>query len=104
MSYTAGLIRAVSNPIVAISIETGGTADVWPTLWRMYTDTLDRIFFFESATSPTLLWFNFDDFDLKKGAKEMALSLVNVKWEDRFGDVTKKFKPVPAGECYYSDC
>ncbi|KAF7563878.1 hypothetical protein G7046_g253 [Stylonectria norvegica] len=92
VSYAAGMIRAVSNPTIPVNMKEIGTEDVWPTFWRTYIDTKDQVFFYESATSPIFFWFDFHDFDLSKAGKSKVLSLVDVKWRDRMGDMGDKFQ------------
>ncbi|KAF7550691.1 hypothetical protein G7Z17_g5560 [Cylindrodendrum hubeiense] len=107
VSFTAGMIRAVSTPIKYVESEdeeNDGPAEVWPTLWRMFTDTLDKIVFYESATSPMNFWYNVNELNLTKGATVTMLSLVDVPWRKRVGDVTDKFEPVPDNECIWTAC
>ena len=86
------MIRAVSNPIVPTDLEHIATEDNWPTLWRMYIDTLDKIMFYESATNPMFFWVDFHDFDLTSSGKTKSLSLVDVPWTDRVGDMKDSFE------------
>ncbi|CAM1501730.1 Fc.00g037140.m01.CDS01 [Cosmosporella sp. VM-42] len=72
-SYTAGMIRAVNNPIIAMDPAQISTEDEWPTVWRMYEDIKDMIIFHGSATSPMLFYVEFLLFDLKKGAETKGL-------------------------------
>lgn len=85
--------------MVPSSFETAGAADVWPTLWRMYTDTTDNIVFYESATSPMAFWYLLDGFDLGKNGETKMLSLINETWEARQGDMTGEFEKVAEGSC-----
>ncbi|KAL6410537.1 hypothetical protein AUP68_06963 [Ilyonectria robusta] len=115
ISNTAGMIRAVSTPIKDQDLEEDGNGDedededasapeVWPTLWRMFTDTLDKIVFYESATSPMNFWYDVGALNLTKGASVTRLSLADVSWRKRVGDVTDKFEPVPDNECIWTVC
>jgi choloylglycine hydrolase len=92
--------------MIPTSFETAGTADIWPTYWRMYTDLRDMVVFYESATSPMLFWYNVKDFNLSKKGKAMVLSLKRVSWQDRMGDMTKEFDEVTTDQCQHiwTDC
>lgn len=104
------MIRAVSTPMVDLDTEDededeeAAATEVWPTLWRMFTDTLDKIVFYESATSPMSFWYDVSEFNLTEGAQVTKLSLVDVPWRKRVGDVTDKFEPVPDNECIWTVC
>lgn len=100
VSYTAGMMRAVSDPMIPlVSTTSAGTQDIWPTLWRTYIDILDMTMFYESATSPILFWIDFHDFDLSTAGKTKRLSLVGVPWEQRVGNMTGEFVLVNSASC-----
>lgn len=84
------MIRAVSVPFVPPDqIKTG--VDVWPTLWRVYQDVHDMVFFYESAVEPMSFYMNFADFNMTEGAKVLRLGLKDARWQDRYGDMKGKF-------------
>ncbi|KPM37887.1 hypothetical protein AK830_g8686 [Neonectria ditissima] len=100
ISNTAGMIRAVSTPMT----QDDAAAGVWPTMWRMFTDTLDKVVFYESATSPATFWYDVGKLNLTKGAEVTTLDLDNVPWRERIGDMTDHFEPVPENECIWTVC
>lgn len=84
------MIRAVSVPFVPPDqINTG--VDVWPTLWRVYQDTHDMVFFYESSVVPMSFYMDFADFNMTSGAKVLRLGLTDADWGDRYGDMNGKF-------------
>ena len=89
VAYTAGMIRAVSTPMVEGSANVS-SLDTWPTLWRTYADTKDMVYFYESALEPKFLWTNFKDHDFVKGGVK-RLEVSNATWQERVGDMTTKF-------------
>jgi choloylglycine hydrolase len=90
VATTAAMIRAVSVPFVPESeINTG--VDVWPTLWRVYQDTKDMVYFFESAVDPIFLWMNMADYDFSSKGSIKRLSMADADWTDRVGDMKGKF-------------
>ncbi|KAH6681028.1 nucleophile aminohydrolase [Plectosphaerella plurivora] len=106
VSYTAGLVRAVSNPMFPVSLEAVSTEDTWPTYWRTYIDLVDGMFFYESTTSPLLVWFSIKDFDLSTSGKIAGLYMTGEPWRELSGDVTTKFKSVSSDTCkqLFTEC
>ncbi|KAK0388190.1 hypothetical protein NLU13_4435 [Sarocladium strictum] len=98
VSYCAGMVRAVSNPMLLTSFETAGAADVWPTYWRMYTDLKDMMMFYESASSPSLFWMDVNEL-LSDKNQTKVLSLKGVPWQDRMADMTKEFQNASKEAC-----
>lgn len=60
-----GVIRAVSVPL---GITTPGAPNISSTLWRTVSDQKNKVYFFDSATSPNTFWVPLDDLDFTKGA------------------------------------
>jgi choloylglycine hydrolase len=61
------------------------------TIWNTIADLTDGIYYFESTTSPYLIWARLNAFDLNTGSKVMKLDLsANA---DRVGDVSGQFVP-----------
>lgn len=90
VATAAAMIRAVSVPFVpADQINSG--VDVWPTLWRVYQDMHDMVFFYESSVEPMSLYMDFADYNMTEGSKVLRLPLDGVSWEDRYGDMKGKF-------------
>lgn len=63
------IIKTVSVPRGAINTSVGlETEDNWPTVWTTLADSVNRVFFFQSADSPNLFWLDFSKIDFSKGA------------------------------------
>lgn len=60
-----GVIRNVSVPL---GITTPGEPNISSTLWRTVSDQKNKVYFFDSATSPNTFWVPLADLDLKEGA------------------------------------
>lgn len=60
-----GVIRSVSIPL---GITTPGEPNIASTLWRTVSDQKNKVYFFDSATSPNTFWVPLADLDFKKGA------------------------------------
>jgi penicillin V acylase-like amidase (Ntn superfamily) len=86
----AGVIsvaRTVSQPF--------GTADpfrpnISPTQWRTVSDLTNRIYYFESTSSPNIIWVSLDELDFDNRASVKEINLVNDI--DRVGNVSSEFK------------
>ncbi len=71
-----GVIRSVSVPL---GITTPGQPNISSTLWRTVSDQTDKIYYFDSATSPNGFWVPLADLDLKEGAPVKKLTLAGGK-------------------------
>jgi penicillin V acylase-like amidase (Ntn superfamily) len=66
------VIRGVSVPL---GITTPGQPNISSTIWRTIYDQKNKIFYFDSATSPTVFWVPLADMDFKEGAPVKKLEL-----------------------------
>ena len=71
-----GVMRGVSVPL---GITTPGEPNISSTLWRTISNQRDRVYFFDSATSPNAFWVPLADLDLKASAKVKKLTLAGGK-------------------------
>jgi len=67
-----GVIRSVSVPL---GITTPGEPNIASTIWRTVSNQKDKIYFYDSSTSPNVFWVPLSDLNLKKGALVKKLSL-----------------------------
>jgi len=81
-----GVIRSVSVPL---GITTPGEPNISSTLWRTIADHKNKVYFFDSATSPNTFWVTLANFDFSKETPVMKLTVAggNVY----AGDVVDKF-------------
>lgn len=70
------VIRSVSVPL---GITTPGQPNIASTIWRTVSNQKDKIYFFDSSTSPNVFWVPLSDLDLKKGAQVKKLPLTGGK-------------------------
>ncbi len=66
-----GVIRSVSVPL---GIKTPGEPNIASTLWRTVSDQKNKVYFFDSATSPNTFWVPLADLDFKNGAPVKKLT------------------------------
>ena len=76
VASVTGVMRGVSVPL---GITTPGEPNISSTLWRTISNQRDKVYFFDSATSPNAFWVPLADLDLKAGAKVKKLALAGGK-------------------------
>lgn len=88
VASVASVMRAVSVPVGFIE---PGAPNIASTLWRTVSDQKNKIYFFDSATSPNTFWVPLSDLDLKAGAPVKKLTLTGGKVYS--GNAAKLFEP-----------
>ena len=83
-----GVIRGVSVPL---GITTPGQPNIASTYWRTFVAHKNKVYFFDSATSPTVFWVPIGELDLKEGAPVKKLPLVG--GQTYSGSAASKFEP-----------
>ncbi len=81
------VIRGVSVPL---GLTTPGQPNLSSTVWRTVYDHKNKVFFFDSATSPTVFWVPLVDLDFSAGAAVKKLDLAG--GETYSGNAAKHFK------------
>jgi len=81
------VIRGVSVPL---GITTPGQPNISSTIWRTLYDHKSKIFYFDSATSPTVFWIARADMDFKEGAPVKKLELAGGQTYN--GNASAQFK------------
>jgi len=71
------LMRGVSVPL---GITTPGEPNIASTLWRTVSDQKNRVYFFDSATTPNAFWVRLDDIDFSENAKPKKLPIAGGKY------------------------
>jgi choloylglycine hydrolase len=64
--------------------------NISPTRWRTVSDLTNRVYYFESTTSPSIIWGRLDELDFTVGAPIKKIDLVN--GTDRVGNVSSEFE------------
>ncbi|MBN9017202.1 MAG: linear amide C-N hydrolase [Rhizobiales bacterium] len=85
------VMRAVSVPL---GITTPGQPNISSTLWRTISDQKEKVYFFDSSTSPNAFWVPLADLDLKEGAPVKKLTLAGGKvYSGNAADKFEEAKP-----------
>lgn len=95
VASTFGVIRNASAPF---GVATEGEPNVSSTLWRTVSDQQNRIYYFESAQSPYLIWIDLAKLDFSENAPALKLTLTESSAlvdNGAFvsGDVTSRLTP-----------
>lgn len=94
-TYENQAVAAVLSVMRSISTPLGVTHPDKPnlasTLWRTAYDQKNKVFYFDSATSPNAFWVPFADLDFTKGAPVKKLTMAGGKVYA--GDASSKFEP-----------
>jgi penicillin V acylase-like amidase (Ntn superfamily) len=86
----AGIISVARNVSQPFGIADPHKPNISPTLWRTVSDLTNRVYYFESTTSPNIIWVHLDELDFSKGAPIKKIDLVNDP--DRIGNVSAEFE------------
>ena len=71
------VMRSVSVPL---GITTPGSPNISSTLWRTVADQKNKIYLFDSATTPNAFWVKMADLDLSDGAPAKKLPIAGGKY------------------------
>ncbi len=82
------VIRSVGVPL---GITTPGQPNISSTIWRTVADHKNKVYFFDSATSPNVFWVPFSELDLTKGAGVKKLTVAGGRIYA--GNAAGKFEP-----------
>lgn len=88
VAYLMSVLRNVSAPF--------GVADpqrpnISTTRWRIVADLTNRVYYYESTVSPSVIWVNLNKLPLQQGKPVLLLDLV--RDPDQVGNVTSHFQP-----------
>ncbi len=93
---TASVFSVIRGVSVPLGISTPGQPNISSTIWRTVADHKSKVYYFDSATSPTVFWTPLADMDFAEGAPVKKLTLTGGKTYS--GNAAKAFqdaKPFP---------
>lgn len=90
----AGIISVMRNIAQPFGVADPARPNISATIWRTVSDLTNKVYFFESTTSPYLMWVRLEKMNFNEGAPAMKLDIVNNP--DYLGDVSAEFKPAKA--------
>lgn len=83
------VIRTAMVPFGAIDTSGNKTEDAWPTRWASVADLTDKMYYFNSTTTPNIIWLDLNALNFKQGAPTLFIDPNNI---DLVGDVSKQLK------------
>lgn len=67
--------------------------NIAPTYWRTVLDHSRRIYYFESALSPNVVWVNLNEVDFSPGSGIRAVALEGAQGFALMGKINAAFRP-----------
>ncbi len=89
----AGMLSVMRNVSAPFGTEEPGKPNISATIFRTIADLTNGVYFYESTSSPNIVWLELDHLKLAAGAPVEKLELVD--HPDLVGDVTGQFHPAP---------
>jgi len=77
VAEVTSVMRSVSVPL---GITTPDEPNIASTLWRTVSDQKNKVYFFDSATTPNTFWVPLEDLDLSEGAPAKKLPIAGGKY------------------------
>ncbi len=71
----AGVFGVIRNASAPFGVASPGEPNVAATRWRTVIDQKNRVYYFESAESPYIIWLDFSDLDLSPGAPVLCVAM-----------------------------
>jgi choloylglycine hydrolase len=89
----AGVLSVIRSVSVPLGIITPNKPNISATIWRSVADQTNKVYFFDSATSPNTFWVKLSDLDLKEGAPVKKLTMAGGRVYS--GNTAASFEPAP---------
>ena len=93
LASTLGVLRSVGVPL---GITTPNQPNISSTIWRTLSDHKNRVYYFDSATSPSVFWVDFKKLNFAHGQPVKKLSVEGGRIYS--GEVANLFVATPAFE------
>jgi choloylglycine hydrolase len=85
----AGVLSVLRNVSQPFGTTEPGEPNTSPTRWRSAADLTGGYYFYESTTSPNIIWIDLNKLNFSQGVRKLDLA----SDPDRIGDVTGQFLP-----------
>jgi penicillin V acylase-like amidase (Ntn superfamily) len=86
----AGVISVARNVAQPFGTADPHRPNISSTRWRTVSDLTNGVYYFESTTSPNIIWVHLDEVDFSDGAPVKKIDLVD--GTDHVGNVSSEFK------------
>lgn len=85
---TAGVFSVIRNASEPFGADDPAKPNISATLWRTLSDQTNKVYYYESTTSPNVFWVNLSDLNFAGGVQELKVS----DGEIYAGNAAKQFK------------
>ncbi len=89
----AGMLSVMRNVSAPFGTEEPGKPNISATIFRTVADLTNDVYFYESTSSPNIVWVEMHRLNLAAGAAEEKLDLID--HPDLVGNVNAQFRPAP---------
>lgn len=86
----AGIFAVMNNASVPFGVSETGQPNVAATLWRTVSDQKNKLYYYNSTSSPNIFWLDFKELNFSAGQPVKKLSVSN--GETYAGDAVKNLK------------
>jgi penicillin V acylase-like amidase (Ntn superfamily) len=90
----AGVLSVMRSVSVPLGITTPNQPNIAATIWRTISDQKNRVYYFDSSTSPNTFWVSLELLNFNQGAPVQKLELADGQVYS--GEVAKQFKTAQA--------
>lgn len=91
LASTLGVLRSVGVPL---GITTPNQPNISSTIWRTLSDQKNKVYYFDSATSPSVFWVDFKNINFDQTQPVQKLTVEGGRIYS--GDVSHQFVPTPS--------
>lgn len=87
----AGVLSVIRNVSQPFGVADPARPNISATRWRTVADLTNLVYYFESTTSPNIVWVKLREQDFSAGKEVRMLDLI--RQPDRIGDCSRQFEP-----------
>lgn len=85
------VMRTAMVPFGAVDVSGNKTEDAWQTRWVTVADLTKRIYYFNSTSTPNIIWIDFSKLDFSDQAKTLVIDPADIKL---VGDISTQMSPM----------
>lgn len=84
------VMRTVMVPFGAVDVSGNNTEDAWQTRWVTVADLTNKVYYFNSTSTPNIIWVDLNKVDFSEQAKTLMINPTDVKL---VGDISARMAP-----------
>ncbi len=88
----AGVYSVIRNASAPFGVADPGKPNIAATLWRTLSDQTNKVYYYESTTSPNVFWIDFKDLNFAGEVQQLGVNDGQIY----AGNAAKSFKAAPA--------